>query len=112
MTTEHLHAVDYPLTIKILSELMSRRVVSGFNALTGGADVDWIVLENGNLSATERATVTIARGVSIIERRGGFPGNESVGGAVAEAVEELRQPRWAASCCFAEAATVPKGRLS
>lgn len=92
MATEHLHAVDYPLTIKILSELMPRRVVSGFNSLPGGAVVDWSVLEDGKLSTTERATVTIARGISTIERCGGFPGNGSVGGAVAEAVEQLRRP--------------------
>ncbi len=93
MTTEHLHAVDYPLTIKILSELMPRRVVSGFNASPSGAAVDWIVLEEGILSTTEKATVTIARGISTIERCGGFPGNESVGEAVAGAVEQLRRPR-------------------
>jgi len=93
MTTEHLHAVDYPLTIEILSELMPHQVVSGFNALPSGAAVDWSVLEDGKLSTTERATVTIARGVSIIERCGEFPGNGSVGGAVAEAVEQLRRPR-------------------
>ena len=90
MTTEHLHAVDYPLTIKILTELMPRRVVSGFSALPSGAAVDWIVLEDGKLSTTERATVTIARGIATIERCGGFPGNGAVGGAVAEAVEKLQ----------------------
>lgn len=92
MTTEHLHEVDYPLTIKILTELMPRRVVSGFNALPSGAAVDWSVLEDGELSTTERATVTMARGISIIECCGGFPGNGSVGEAVAEAVEKLRGP--------------------
>ncbi|MHB1209880.1 MAG: hypothetical protein ACYC1I_09275 [Acidimicrobiales bacterium] len=90
MTTEHLHAIDYPLTIKILSELMPRRVASGFSTSPSGAAVDWTVLEDGLLSTTERATVTIARGISTIERCAGFPGNGSVGRAVAEAVERLR----------------------
>ena len=112
MTTEHLHAVDYPLTIKILTELVSRRAVSGFNVLPEGAAVDWSVLESGMLSTTERATVRIARGISIIERRGEFPGDGSIGVAVADAVDELRHIHLSQSCVSVETATVPKERLS
>jgi hypothetical protein len=90
MTTEHFHADDYPLTIKILIELLARRVVSGFVPLPRGAIVDWWALEHCGLSSSEKATVEIARGISIIERCGGFPGLESVARAIAEAVENLR----------------------
>lgn len=89
MTTEHLHADDYPLTIEILTELLARRVVSGFVPWPSGADVDWLALESNGLSTTEKATVTIAHGISIIERRGGFPGHGSVARVIAEAVENL-----------------------
>lgn len=90
MTTEHLHADDYPLTIKILTELLARRVVSGFVPWSSGADVDWLALESCGLSATEMATVEIANGISIIELCGGFPGHGSVARVIAEAVENLR----------------------
>jgi len=90
MTTEHLHAVDNPLTIKILAELLAHRVVSGFVPWSSGADVDWLALESCGLSATEKATVEIAHGISTIERSGGFPGHGSVAKVIAEAIENLR----------------------
>jgi len=90
MTTEHLHAVDNPLTIRILAELLARRVVSGFVPTSSGADVDWLALESCGLSATEMAAVEIAHGVAIIERCGGFPGRGPVARVIAEAVEILR----------------------
>ena len=77
MTTTHLHEVDYPLTLQILDA-------------HDGANVDWVMLENSGLSTTEKAAVTIARGIAIIEVRGGFPGDVSVANAVGQAVEALR----------------------
>ena len=89
MTTEHLHTDDYPLTIKILTELLAHRAVSGFIPWSSGADVDWLALESCGLSTTERATVEIAHGISSIERCGGFPEHGSIARVIAEAVENL-----------------------
>lgn len=90
MTTTHLHEVDYPLMLQILDALLGGRAVGGFDRLHDGANVDWVMLENSGLSTTEKAAVTIARGIAIIEVRGGFPGDVSVANAVGQAVEVLR----------------------
>ena len=90
MAPEHLHTVDNPLTIRILAELLPRRVVSGFVPTSSGADVNWLALENCGLSATEMATVELTHGIATIERRGGFPGHGSVARVIAEAIENLR----------------------
>jgi hypothetical protein len=90
MTTEHFHADDFPLKIKILAELIAGRVTIGFVPLPSGAFVDWWDLELCGLSSTEKATAAIARGISVIERCGGFPGHRSLSSAIAEAIEDLR----------------------
>ena len=90
MTTVHLHVLDYPDTIRILSELKPGRHVDGFTALPTGADVDWFVLQNGTLSTSEKAVVAIARAIAACERYGEFPGNEAVRRAVADAFKNLR----------------------
>lgn len=90
MESEHLHQFDYPLTLKILTELLAHRNLSGFSPSPTGRYVDWIALEHCGLSTTEKATKVIAHGISIIERCGGFPGDGSVASAIAEAVKQLR----------------------
>jgi hypothetical protein len=90
MATIQLLQIDRPLTLQILDYLVGKRFVSGIERLQNGAVVNWVTLENGGLSATEKATVTIARGISIIEESGGFPGSTAVADTVAQAVEALR----------------------
>lgn len=55
MSSEHLHVVDYPQTIKILTELLDRRNLSGFVQSPSGIDVDWCALKQCGLSTTEKA---------------------------------------------------------
>ena len=69
--SEHLHSVDYPLTIRILNELLARRTIGGFLQLPSHVNVDWLAIGHGCLSATEKAVVEIAHGISVIERCGG-----------------------------------------
>ena len=89
MTTTHLHEIEYPLTMQILDALFDgRNLKEGFVRVPYGAIVDWDILENKYLSSTERATARVARGISIIERCGGFPGEESEANAIAIAVAQ------------------------
>jgi len=90
MTTSNLHIDDCPLTLALLAVLLPRDVC-GIQWEGHGATVDWHALECGVLSTTEKATATVARGLSVIERRGGgFPGDGSVARAVRDLVESLR----------------------
>ena len=90
MTTYHLHKDDYPLTLSILVALVPRGA-RGFEWGDHVASVDWDVLEDGVLSTTEKAAVTVARGLSVLERiGGGLPGDDHVADAVSCAFESLR----------------------
>lgn len=83
----------YPWTNVILSVVASagvglQREVPGYRPHPeGGAVVDWDVLLGSWLSSTEKASVRIARGISGIERHGGFP--PQVGHVVLGAVQSL-----------------------
>lgn len=75
---QHYHLDDYPATLRLLSQLLGHRSDHGDDRLgyrpTGpGAFVDWDRLTTGYLSSTEKGTVHIARGCSILERHGGAP---------------------------------------
>jgi hypothetical protein len=72
---EHLHRIDHPLTLDILSELLDRRASSpdGYERTDQGAWVDWDALSRTYLSSTEIAVIHIAHGCSIAERHGGLP---------------------------------------
>ena len=71
----HLHRIDHPLTLGILSELLDRRgrPPDGYECTDQGAWVDWDALSCSYLSSTEIAVVHIAHGCSIAERHGGLP---------------------------------------
>jgi hypothetical protein len=71
----HLHRVDHPLTLDILSELLDRkgRPPDGYERTDQGAWVDWYALTGSYLSSTEIAVIHIAHGCSIAERHGGLP---------------------------------------
>ena len=71
----HLHRVDQPLTLDILSELLDRRgrPPDGYERTDQGAWVDWDALSRSYLSSTEIAVIHIAHGCSIAERHGGLP---------------------------------------
>jgi hypothetical protein len=71
----HLHRIDHPLTLGILSELLDRRgrLPDGYERTDQGAWVDWDALSRSYLSSTEIAVVHIAHGCSIAERHGGLP---------------------------------------
>jgi hypothetical protein len=71
----HLHRVDHPLTLDILSELLDRpgRPPDGYERTDQGAWVDWDALSRSYLSSTEIAVIHIAHGCSIAERHGGLP---------------------------------------
>jgi hypothetical protein len=45
----------------------------GYEPSEYGVWVDWDALEHSWLSSTERAAVTVARGVAAAERQGGWP---------------------------------------
>jgi hypothetical protein len=88
---EHLHADDAPLSLAVLRALVGYRADReqlGYRPDECGTDVDWDLLASGKLSATEKATVHIARGCAIIERHGGGLPN-SVSGPVQAAIDGL-----------------------
>jgi hypothetical protein len=71
----HLHRIDHPLTLGILSELLDRRgrPPDGYERTNQGAWVEWDALSRSYLSSTEIAVIHIAHGCSIAERHGGLP---------------------------------------
>lgn len=71
----HLHRLDHPLTLRILSKLLDHRsrMPAGYERSDLGAWVDWDALAGSYLSSTEVAVVHIARGCAIAERHGGLP---------------------------------------
>ena len=71
----HLHRIDHPLTLDILSELLDRRgrPPDGYERSDQGAWVDWDALTGSYLSSTEIAVIHIVRGCAIAERHGGLP---------------------------------------
>jgi hypothetical protein len=71
----HLHWIEHPMTLGILSELLHCRGRSpdGYERSDQGAWVDWDALCRSYLSSTEIAVVHIAHGCSIAERQGGLP---------------------------------------
>jgi hypothetical protein len=71
----HLHRIDHPLTLDILSELLDHRgrPPDGYERTDKGAWVDWDSLAGSYLSSTEIAVIHIAHGCSIAERHGGLP---------------------------------------
>lgn len=91
----HLHADDYPRTLAVLAELLDRKRRHDPVGLSGigyelseyGVWVDWERLEHSWLSSTERAAVTVARGIAAAERQGGWP--PGIGRVLAEAVQAL-----------------------
>ena len=77
-------------TLNILAALLPRGA-RGLEWGDHGASVHWDALEDGVLSTTEKATVTVARGLSVLERiDGGLPGDGHVADAVSCAIESLR----------------------
>jgi hypothetical protein len=71
----HLHRLDHPLTLRILSRLLDRRsrLPAGYERSDQGAWVAWDALAGSYLSSTEIAVVHIARGCAVAERHGGMP---------------------------------------
>lgn len=71
----HLHRLDHPLTLRILSKLLDHRsrLPAGYERSDEGAWIDWDALAGSYLSSTEVAVVHIARGCAIAERHGGLP---------------------------------------
>jgi hypothetical protein len=84
---EHLHRDDCPDALSILAAVAGGRTVPGVEPTDLGAFVDWDRLASSWLSSTERAAVTIARGVAQAERHGGLP--PRVAAAVANAAVKL-----------------------
>jgi hypothetical protein len=74
----HLHTDDYPVTLRVLAEVLraDRRAAQlagiGYDPTEHGVWVDWEALERSWLSSTERAAVVVARGVAAAERQGGW----------------------------------------
>jgi hypothetical protein len=76
----HLHADDYPVTLRVLDEVLratqagrARLAEIGYEATEHGVWVDWDALERSWLSSTERAAVIVTRGIAAAERQGGWP---------------------------------------
>jgi hypothetical protein len=71
----HLHLVDHPLALAILSELLDGRgrPPDGYERTDQGVWVDWDALTGSYLSSTEIAVIHIVHGCSIAERHGGLP---------------------------------------
>jgi hypothetical protein len=71
----HLHRIDHPLTLDILSELLDHRgrPPDGYERTDQGAWVDWDALTGSYLSSTEIAVIHIVHGCAIAERHGGLP---------------------------------------
>jgi hypothetical protein len=70
---EHLHRDDCPDALAILGAVACGRTVQRVEPTDVGAFVDWDRLASSWLSSTERAAVTIARGVAQADRHGGLP---------------------------------------
>ena len=72
---EHLHHLDYPLTLRILGDFLDYRSQPpvGYERTEYGAWVDWVALATSYLSSTEVAVVHVARGCAVGERHGGLP---------------------------------------
>jgi hypothetical protein len=73
MSIEHLHRDDVPETLALLRVLVGNRATpsEGYAPDATGADIDWELLANGNLSTSEKAVVYIAHGLAILEQGGG-----------------------------------------
>jgi hypothetical protein len=73
MSIERLHRDDVPETLALLRVLLGNRanLPDGYAPDASGADVDWDLLADSNLSTSEKAVVYIAHGLAILERRGG-----------------------------------------
>ena len=73
MSIEHLYRDDVPETLALLRVLLGNRPAfpEGYAPDETGADVDWELLADSNLSTSEKAVVHIAHGLAILERRGG-----------------------------------------
>jgi hypothetical protein len=80
MARVHLHGEDHPVALVALAEVLRVRrrdpvglADIGYEPSEAGVWVDWDRLEHSWLSSTERAGVTVVRGVAAAERQGGFP---------------------------------------
>lgn len=73
MASEYLNRDDVPETIALLNALLGNRESPprGYAADASGVGVDWDLLANGIVSASEKAVVYIAHGLAILERGGG-----------------------------------------
>jgi hypothetical protein len=73
MLVEHLHRDDVPETLALLNVLLGDRQTArpGYGPHESGADVDWEILADSDLSTNEMAVVHIAHGCAILERDGG-----------------------------------------
>jgi hypothetical protein len=73
MSIEHLHRDDVPETLALLRVLLGNRATppEGYTPDVTGAEIDWEVLADSNLSTSEKAVVYIAHGLAILEQRGG-----------------------------------------
>ena len=90
----HLHADDYPVTLRVLGEVLrigrtgrASLVAIGYEPTGTGAWVDWDALERSWLSSTETAAVVVVRGLAGAERHGGWP--PRLRGVLADAVGAL-----------------------
>jgi hypothetical protein len=86
--SQHLHRDDCPAAIAVFEAVAAGRSLPGVERTDVGLWVDWDELDGSWLSSTERAAVTIARGLSVAERCGGLPPRvaPAVTAAVIEAV--------------------------
>jgi hypothetical protein len=73
MTVVHLHLDDTPKALAVLDALLGQRgpALPGYVPDEWGADVERELLADSHLSTSEKATVHIARGCSVIEAHGG-----------------------------------------
>jgi hypothetical protein len=73
MSIENLYRDDVPETLALLRVLLGNRATlpQGYTPDATGAEVDWALLADSNLSASEKAVAYIAHGLAILERRGG-----------------------------------------
>ena len=70
MSIEHLQRDDVPETLALLNVLLGGRQTAppGYAPHASGADVDWELLADSELSTNEVAVVHIAHGCAILER--------------------------------------------
>jgi hypothetical protein len=68
---EFLHVKDCPNSIDILLAVRNGRDVPGIIPEPNGLEVDWVRVLDSWLSTTERAAVTMAQGLAVLERHGG-----------------------------------------